>query len=312
MSKATMSCASNADELLAALREMPDPSEHDIALKHRLQSRLALSIGGLLPVTSSGSETHSVHRTTSHSGFGAHTDPSALATPRGTSHTDPSALATPLGNALTSSGVLRASKDALITWLVPVFVAGAAVGVAADRWYLRHHTTVMHSARHLEMSSTQQRRFDSIGSSANRSKPSQDALEPLREHVNEPTATRDAPTATRDAPTATSGATSAEPIDSLTTEREILDAARTALARGEPESGITALKKHIRRFPRGTLSEEREALYVRILVAMGDDGSAKARAARFRRQFPNSIFMPVIERALMTISRRTTEGEPKP
>jgi hypothetical protein len=255
---------------------MPSPLQQDDALKQRIHSRLALSIVGLSPVTTSGSA-------------GAQTDPSALTSTR--------------GSGLYGRPVLDVTKSTVVGWLVPVFVAGALAGVAADRWYVAKHATVTTPARAVESVSTEKLPTNVTHAAPPPSWQSQ------KTPVEEPSPVRDIPP---EAKTGASSAATAAPVDSLTTEREILDAARTALARGEPQNGIAALQSHIKLFPRGTLAEEREALYVRILVAMGDDGSARARAARFQQRFPNSIFMPVIERALLTISRRNTDGAPKP
>jgi len=105
---------------------------------------------------------------------------------------------------------------------------------------------------------------------------------------------------------------SADPVSTLAAERQLLDAARSTLARGEPQAGIISLEQHVKRFPKGTLTEEREALYIRILVAAGNDSAASARAANFQQRFPNSMFMPVVERSLASISRRNLEDESKP
>jgi hypothetical protein len=75
---------------------------------------------------------------------------------------------------------------------------------------------------------------------------------------------------------------------------------------------VAALERHVKLFPHGTLTEEREALYVRILVAAGNDEAATQRANSFQRRFPQSIFLPVVERTLLSISRRKDEAASKP
>lgn len=88
----------------------------------------------------------------------------------------------------------------------------------------------------------------------------------------------------------------------LAAERAILDVARTALARGEGAQSISASREHERRFPRGALAEEREAIYVQALVLGGDKAAARARAIRFRQEYPDSMLLPAVAAA--------TEGEP--
>lgn len=101
-------------------------------------------------------------------------------------------------------------------------------------------------------------------------------------------------------------------VASLSEEERLLDRARTALTRGEPQAGLAPLARHEARFPNGQLVEEREALYVRILVALERDEEATVRATAFRRRFPDSLFKTVVDNALATISRRTDDTNPKP
>lgn len=188
--------------------------------------------------------------------------------------------------------VAATSKGIVVAWLAPVFVAGALSGIAADRWYRAQQVVPSVATPSVEAP---------VAMVA-----APPAIETAR--VEELERVRDEPAL---APAVNSPLASAEPADSMAAERQLLDAARTALARGEPGEGVTALEKHVKRFPKGTLAEEREALYVRILAAMGNDAAAQARAASFQRRFPNSIFTPVVERALASISRRNSDAEPK-
>jgi hypothetical protein len=61
------------------------------------------------------------------------------------------------------------------------------------------------------------------------------------------------------------------------------------------------LGRHARKFPNGQLEEEREALWVQALVASGDAGSARARGELFRRRFPRSIQLPIVDAALASM-----------
>jgi hypothetical protein len=92
-------------------------------------------------------------------------------------------------------------------------------------------------------------------------------------------------------PTTSAGPSAAQ----FAAERKVLDAARLAFARGEPEAALRELDAHARDFPRGSLSEEREALGVRALAEAGRRDEASARSARFKARFPGSLLLPVVE-----------------
>jgi hypothetical protein len=91
---------------------------------------------------------------------------------------------------------------------------------------------------------------------------------------------------------------SADGARGLAAERAILDVARAALARGEGAPAIEAVRRHEREFPDGVLVEEREAIAVRALVAQGRRDEARARAAEFRRRFPNSVSLHAVNAAV--------------
>jgi hypothetical protein len=81
----------------------------------------------------------------------------------------------------------------------------------------------------------------------------------------------------------------------------MLDDARSSLATGEAAKALSRLEEHRRRFPHGQLGEEREALAIQTLVALGRHDEARARAARFRDSVPNSLFLPAVEASLASI-----------
>ncbi len=87
----------------------------------------------------------------------------------------------------------------------------------------------------------------------------------------------------------------------LAAERAIVEAARTSLSRSRGAAALEALDDHARRFPHGRLAEEREALAVQALVALGRGAEAKERAVRFRRTFPESILLPAVAAAIGSI-----------
>jgi hypothetical protein len=85
------------------------------------------------------------------------------------------------------------------------------------------------------------------------------------------------------------------PAANLRAERRLIDQARAALSSGQSAGVIGALKRHLHRFPKGLLAEEREALWIRALVLGGRDDQAIDRAARFRVRYPGSIHRSAVE-----------------
>lgn len=109
--------------------------------------------------------------------------------------------------------------------------------------------------------------------------------------------TRDLPDAVSPAapvvPASGSAAPGASALD-LAAERTMLDVARTALGRGNGANALVACDDHARRFPRGALAEEREAIAVQALVLEHRGEDARARAERFRKTHPRSILLPAV------------------
>jgi hypothetical protein len=112
------------------------------------------------------------------------------------------------------------------------------------------------------------------------------------------------PVAATVSPAAQSGAAAAKPGSAgsttdtaLAAERSLLEVARTALSRGDTASALASLDEHVKKFPGGQLTEEREALYVQALARAGRLDEAKARAAKFAKRFPQSMLLPVVEAA---------------
>jgi hypothetical protein len=86
----------------------------------------------------------------------------------------------------------------------------------------------------------------------------------------------------------------AAPASTLAAERVGLEIARTAIGRGEHGNALDALEQHERDYPRSRVSEEREVLWIRALAGAGRRAEAEARAAAFREQHPDSLFLPAI------------------
>jgi hypothetical protein len=83
----------------------------------------------------------------------------------------------------------------------------------------------------------------------------------------------------------------------LSEERKILDDARAAFGRGDPDGAVAKARAHERRFPHGALSEERDALWVQALAQAGKSDEARARAAKFEQNYPESMLLPSVKAA---------------
>ncbi len=82
----------------------------------------------------------------------------------------------------------------------------------------------------------------------------------------------------------------------LAAERALIDRARSALARGDVPACLDATSAHAKRFPSGRLGEERELVAIQALAKDGQIALARARANRFRKTYPKSMFLPAIDR----------------
>ncbi len=106
-------------------------------------------------------------------------------------------------------------------------------------------------------------------------------------------------------PRAAAGSQSQEPLSGpsqLAAERRLLDSARSALVGSDPEHALSLLDAHRAQFPRGLLSEERDALSIQALVKAGRNEEARARARAFREHTPDSLFGSAVESAIESIS----------
>jgi hypothetical protein len=97
---------------------------------------------------------------------------------------------------------------------------------------------------------------------------------------------------------APTGARAAPGIDTAAAERALIDQARNALVRANPEAALRAVREHEQRFPRGALDEERDGLRVQALAAAGRGDEARARAAEFHRRHPGSLLGTSVDRAV--------------
>lgn len=81
----------------------------------------------------------------------------------------------------------------------------------------------------------------------------------------------------------------------LAEERALLEVARTALARGNAAEALDAVNRHASHFKTARLAEERESLAIQALLALGREADARQRAEDFRRRFPESMLLPLID-----------------
>jgi hypothetical protein len=85
--------------------------------------------------------------------------------------------------------------------------------------------------------------------------------------------------------------------DRFTAEDALLRRAHIAYARHDFSVALALVEEHRRRFPKGPLAEEREALRVESLVGAGLTEDARRRAAVFAARFPRSVLLPRVEAA---------------
>jgi hypothetical protein len=83
--------------------------------------------------------------------------------------------------------------------------------------------------------------------------------------------------------------------DGMTVELALLQRAHAAYTRHDFSGALTLVAEHARRFPKGHLAEQREALRVRSLVGSGRTEEAHRAAAAFAVRFPRSVLLPRLE-----------------
>lgn len=80
-------------------------------------------------------------------------------------------------------------------------------------------------------------------------------------------------------------------------ELQLIEAAERALP-ANPELALSLLREHERRYPEGSLQQEREVIAVTALVAVGQRDRARDRADSFARQHPDSTYLPRLRRII--------------
>ena len=149
-------------------------------------------------------------------------------------------------------------------------VAGAAVGAVA--------------ARHVRLA-------DAPTASPERPSPPRPGVSVA--HVNGPSTESAAAPAEPAVPTAPPRpARFAPKVDPFSAELDLLQRAHAAYTRRDFSAALALIAEHARRFPRGHLAEQREALHVRSLVGSGRTVEAHRAEAAFASQFPRSVLLP--------------------
>jgi len=85
------------------------------------------------------------------------------------------------------------------------------------------------------------------------------------------------------------------PVDRLEDELALIEAARTALSKGDADLALERSRSHQSAFPTGVLREEAIALEVAALCVDGRDTAAPA-AERFERDWPRSVHGELVRR----------------
>ncbi len=178
------------------------------------------------------------------------------------------------GGEMPTAAATSAARSASSWMLAGAFAAGALAGGGA-MWTLRAPTRVV-----------VERRVEVPGPTR----------EVVREVVRE--VIREVPAATPDAAvTRVQRVAASDPTADLGAERQLVEQASSAMLRSNYAAALSAVQTHARRFPHGTLSEERDSLWVRALAGLGRGDEARARAADFHRRHPDSMLGASVDRA---------------
>jgi hypothetical protein len=81
-------------------------------------------------------------------------------------------------------------------------------------------------------------------------------------------------------------------------QADLLARAWQALARHDPQTTLSLLDDDQRRHPHGALAEERDAMRVQALAAVGKRDEARARADAFFARYPQSVHRAAVEKAV--------------
>ncbi|MEW5850519.1 MAG: hypothetical protein AB2A00_17165 [Myxococcota bacterium] len=88
------------------------------------------------------------------------------------------------------------------------------------------------------------------------------------------------------------------PERNMVQERGLLEQARQSLSRGRTTEALEILRRHGQEFPAGELAEERDALVIMCLHALGRAEEAQSAFTQFRETYPRSLMIPGLDAAL--------------
>jgi hypothetical protein len=88
-----------------------------------------------------------------------------------------------------------------------------------------------------------------------------------------------------------------EPRAAGPSEAGLLDQARAELERN-PRRALALTEEHRRRFPSGTLAQEREVIAIEALSRMGQTTEARSRGTDFERRYPDSAHRQKVDQAI--------------
>lgn len=187
---------------------------------------------------------------------------------------------------VTAAPSLGVSAAQAAVWSVAVFVAGLGTGVALTHWLMSDEGGSAPDSADAGIPVLLPPQREASGSDP--TPPTDDATQvpievgdsggqpPSGERTSRARAEVDADQApTRDS--------------ALETERLLVEAAQSALARGEAASALEHAAEHERSFPSGRLAAQREALAIRALLRLGRVEEAHQRAQRFDVRYPGSL-----------------------
>jgi len=188
-----------------------------------------------------------------------------------------------LQNGLVKSQAFAKTKAFAVAVALPV---GVAIGASGHAWFAN---------RHVAREPAAQRVIATLPPPA----VVQSASVPPPVSVSEPAAPPEASTAP--AARANPAAPVRNSWKALNRELSMLEKARTLLSAGHADETLALLAQHQRRYPYSALEQERQALYIKALVATDRMIEARTRAAFFVRSFPRSTLRGSVEKAVLPI-----------
>ena len=197
---------------------------------------------------------------------------------------------------LRGAGWQRAASK-FARWSAPALVVGAAAGAAGHAAFVKGETRTVYVDRVVRVPEVSVKTPSSEPAAVNVESLPLDTTAPATVHSQ-------SDTQISSTPRASASGTDTHGQGVLARERGVLDPARLALAAGEPARALEQVRQHGREFPNGILSEEREAIAINALVALGYDEQASKRAASFRTRYPNSLMTYSVDAALATIRKK--------